>query len=397
MILKDMASHKTGRPSSRRIQNGGGKRNSSIELLRLLSMLMIVSFHLCVGNRYDWFLAQPPTPTKVAYQFLMGGGWVGTFIFFTISIWFLLDRQNTLKSSLKRIWILERELLFWSLALFAATLFLRKAGLYSGSVLKLAAHSVLPLTTSLWWYPTSYAMFLLLLPFLVTGMKALGERAHRSLALIALLMWGIAGLLPFTRNDLHGGSVLVFVYWFVLLSYYRWYMERISAATCWKLILAGLGIEVVYCLAFSLVFAMTGKGAGFQFFIFDNWKIPSMFIGFGLFELFARREFHSRCVNCLAGSAFGVYLVHYHPAVKTLWMNWLPLDKLYLSAHPLAAMTVCVLAIFACCLALDLVRQGLFAMTVDRNRGRWFELVWNKATERTKPMPVHTVPVHTEK
>ena len=103
-------------------------------------------------------------------------------------IWFLLDRQNTLKSSLKRIWVLERELLFWSLALFAATLFLRKAGLYSGSVLKLAAHSVLPLTTSLWWYPTSYAMFLLLLPFLVTGMKALGERAHRSLALIALLM-----------------------------------------------------------------------------------------------------------------------------------------------------------------------------------------------------------------
>ena len=86
-------------------------------------MLMIVSFHLCVGNRYDWFLAQPPTPTKVAYQFLMGGGWVGNFIFFTISIWFLLDRQNTLKSSLKRIWILERELLFWSLALFAATLF----------------------------------------------------------------------------------------------------------------------------------------------------------------------------------------------------------------------------------------------------------------------------------
>ena len=307
-------------------------------------------------------------------------------------IWFLLDRQNTLKSSLKRIWVLELELLFWSLALFAATLFLRKAGLYSGSVLKLAAHSVLPLTTSLWWYPTSYAMFLLLLQFLVTGMKALGERAHRSLSLIALLMWGIAGLLPFTRNDLHGGSVLVFVYWFVLLSYYRWYMERIRAAICWKLILAGLGIEVVYCLAFSLVFAMTGKGAGFQFFIFDNWKIPSMPIGFGLFELLARREFHSRCVNCLAGSAFGVYLVHYHPAVKALWMNWLPLDKLYLSAHPLAAITVCVLAIFACCLALDLVRQGLFAMTVDRNRnrGRWFELVWNKFTERTKPMPVHT-------
>ena len=119
-----------------------------------------------------------------------------------------------------------------------------------------------------------------------------------------------------------------------------------------------------------------GKGTNFQFFIFDDWKIPSMLIGFGLFELFAHKEFHNRCVNCLAGSAFGVYLIHY------FWMDWLSLDKLYLSAHPLVAMTLCVLAIFACCLALDLVRQGLFAVTVDRNRGRWFELVWNKATER---------------
>ena len=63
-------------------------------------------------------------------------------------------------------------------------------------------------------------------------------------------------------------------------------------------------------------------------------------------------------------------------------MDCLSLDKLYLPAHPLVAMTLCVLAIFACCLALDLVRQGLFAVTVDRNRGHRFELVWNKATER---------------
>ena len=61
-----------------------------------------------------------------------------------------------------------------------------------------------------------------------------------------------------------------------------------------------------------------GKGTNFQFFIFYDWKIPSMLIGFGLFELFAHKEFHNRCVNCLAESAFGVYLIHYHPAAKAL-------------------------------------------------------------------------------
>ena len=41
-----------------------------------------------------------------------------------------------------------------------------------------------------------------------------------------------------------------------------------------------------------------------------------------------------------------------------------------------------MLAIYIVCTLIDFVRHGLFAVTVDRNRGRWFELAWNKATER---------------
>ena len=36
-----------------------------------------------------------------------------------ISAWFFLDREQTIKSNLKRVWIMERELLFWSLAFVA--------------------------------------------------------------------------------------------------------------------------------------------------------------------------------------------------------------------------------------------------------------------------------------
>ena len=31
---------------------------------------------------------------------------------------------------------------------------------------------------------------------------------------------------------------------------------------------------------------------------------------------------------------------------------------------------------------IDFMRQGLFAVTVNRNRGHWFELVWDKAMKR---------------
>lgn len=30
------------------------------------------------------------------------------------------------------------------------------------------------------------------------------------------------------------------------------------------------------------------------------------------------------------------------------------------------------------------MRQGLFAVTVNRNRGRWLELVWDTAMERSE-------------
>lgn len=38
-----------------------------------------------------------------------------------------------------------------------------------------------------------------------------------------------------------------------------------------------------------------------------------------------------------------------------------------------------VLLVFAVCIVLDLLRQLLFRVTVDRHRGRWFDRLWTSA------------------
>lgn len=94
-----------------RISNGGG-RNSSIELLRIIAMFMILAFHFIVHNGYD-VRKLPLGPERIFFQLAMaGGGKVGVVIFFSISAWFFLDKEQTIKSNLKRVWIMERELLF---------------------------------------------------------------------------------------------------------------------------------------------------------------------------------------------------------------------------------------------------------------------------------------------
>lgn len=71
---------------------GGGQRNSSIELLRIIAMFMILMCHFIVHNGYD-VLKLPLGPERIFFQLVMqSGGVIGVVIFFSISAWFLLDK-----------------------------------------------------------------------------------------------------------------------------------------------------------------------------------------------------------------------------------------------------------------------------------------------------------------
>ena len=61
------------------------KRNSSIELLRIVSMIMIIGFHfLLINSEVNNMLSLPMGVSKFFYENLfLNGGWVGNCIFFT--------------------------------------------------------------------------------------------------------------------------------------------------------------------------------------------------------------------------------------------------------------------------------------------------------------------------
>ena len=356
-------------------------RNSAVELLRLIAMLMIVGYHWVYVSDATWIGNQSLGFTKFFYQVIIaGGGWVGNFIFFAISTWFLLDRAADLKSSFRRIWILEREMLFWSVTLLIVSLALAhrdKGHITSVVIIK----SFLPLLTGLWWYPTSYALFLLFMPFLVSGMKQLGQRNHRSLAIIVFFIWGILAMVPKVSlsPDLSSASVFVFIYWFILLSYWKWYRLAMSTRTCWCLIVAGLAIELLYWGAGNVRYMLSGKGLSLQYFIFDHWKLPSMMIGMGLFSLALKVSWHSRIINWMAASAFGIYLIHFHPVIFAYWTTRVfNIRDVYQYSHAILKGVGIVVLVCAVCLMLDMIRHVIFMLVVDRHRGRWFDLLWDK-------------------
>ena len=362
---------KHGMPAHSRNSNGG-VRNSSIELLRIIAMFMILAHHFIVHNGYD-VLKLPLGPERIFFQLVMaGGGKVGVVIFFSISAWFFLDKEQTIKSNLKRVWIMERELLFWSLILVTFYLVFDRADLG----MKLMVKSVMPLSMGLWWYATAYAIFLALLPFLAKGLKALGRKYHLALASTVLVIWGLTSFIPGMIGISDG--FFGFIYLFILISAYKWYLRPLSIKQTWALTAVGVGFVLLYTAA-STVLGLFGINKGI--FITGDWKLPVVMIGFGMFLLFDRVTFHSRIINRIAQSAFAVYLItDYAASEKLLWTRLFNLQDLY--QQPLAILQILgiLLAIYAICTLLDFIRQALSAVTIDRRRGHWFDLLWNKAS-----------------
>lgn len=359
-------------PSHSRNSNGGGCRNSSIELLRIIAMFMILMHHFIVHNGYD-VLKLPLGPERIFFQLVMaGGGKVGVVIFFSISAWFFLDKEQTIKYNLKRVWIMERELLFWSLILLAFYLVFDRADLG----MKLMLSSFAPLSMGLWWYATAYAIFLALLPFLSKGLKALGREYHLALAATVLVIWGLTSFIPGMIGISDG--FFGFIYLFILISAYKWYTEPFTTRQIWLMTGIGLGFFLLYTCA-SITLSLFGHNMGI--YITGDWRLPVIMVGFGMFLLFDRVTFHNRVINRIAQSAFAVYLItDYAASEKLLWVRLFNLENLY--QQPLAILQILgiLLAIYVACTLLDFIRQALFTITIDRQRGHWFDLLWNKVS-----------------
>lgn len=320
-------------PARSRNSNGGGCRNSSIELLRIIAMFMILMHHFIVHNGYD-VLKLPLGPERIFFQLVMqGGGKVGVVIFFSISAWFFLDREQTIKSNLRRVWIMERELLFWSLCLIAFYFVFDRTDLG----MKNMAKSFAPLSMNVWWYATAYAIFLALLPFLSKGLNALGREYHLALAATVLVIWGLTSFIPKTLGASALTGVFGFIYLFILISAYKWYVKPFSIKRTWLMIGIGLGFFLLYtCASIAL---------------------------------------------SLLGHNMGILITDYAASEKLLWVRLFNLQNLYQQPWAILRILGILLAIYAACTLLDFIRQALFAVTIDRRRGHWFELLWDRVSK----------------
>ena len=348
-------------------------RNSNIELLRILSILIIMWTHLSVL----------PSLKEADYPFLSGliadWGGIGDNLFFGITAWFMCNESPNFRKSCHRVWKLEQQLLFYSLGLFVVCTMLFLSGYpifhSMGSWLHLGVVSVLPVLTGLWWYPSAYVVFVLICPWLTRGLRAIGRAGHGFIAILGIVMWGI---LPYVSKGMDL-SVFMFFYLYVPMAYLRWYRsdwER-SRFVAWALTLGGLFVS-------SACYAIRKIVVGSFTYGVNPWYLPSMCAALGIILLTTQaRPRHSRVINAVAKSTLAVYLVHLNWGILPLWQHILSriLISSGLSNQPwllFIAHFACVALLYLFIVVIDMVRRKLFDLTVNRpgRENRWFNRGW---------------------
>ncbi len=287
----------------------GSGRNSNVELLRIVGMIMIIWCHYLRRDTIDWGSIQ----LRSFNSFFGSLGGVGDDLFFGISAYYLCaHKHTTLKQSFKRAWKIEKQLLFWSWLLLLVAWFAQFVChvlvFYSqDSFATLAIKSISPAFHCLMWYPTAYIIIVLLLPVINGFLCLIGRKGHVSLAFFLFVG---AGIVPPTQLQF-GLTFLLFVYLYVIISALRWYYpDFFLKSDLWKILLAiGLVAGILHVI-FSCSIKPYRYGGWFN----NPQYFPSLFISLALLCAALQRTPHtSKVINFTAAGTFAVYCIHHHP------------------------------------------------------------------------------------
>ena len=337
-------------------------RQSNFELLRIVSMLMIILHHFAVHGQFDLSVGGIPIFNALWLLYTAVGGKTGVCLFVMLSGYFSIRTTRPVWGKAARLWV---QVLTYSAVLSTAT------ALKSGSFgVQTLVYYILPVCVNDagWWFVRPFFLLLLFSPFLNRLLTQLDKRAFRVMLLLFLTLFSI---LPFAlRFGLHYTIRVDNFVWFVFLyalgAYLqmRQHKEKPKRAVCF---LSAAVLTAGVVLAVLLLCRLRGYNDPLSYFS-NSLNLPNdplypllavlLFLGF---EQIPLRQ--SKTVNFAASTIFGVYLLHDHPVVRTfLWQdlfrNAAFQSKPYLAAYALLVSA----AVLIGCGTVDGLRQ----LTLER-------------------------------
>lgn len=342
------------------------KRNATIELLRIISMILIITLHAADKGGV------------LELQYGMGNNvyipaWIlEAFAIFGLNMYVMIAGYYMVGGKFKTGRLLEIicTILFYSVGIFALCKLrvIPTEGLTTYDYLK----NLFPVHMETYWFCTAYVVLYLFMPVLARGVKAMSQKGLvTTIILLLIFETAFKSVLPFRFEiDDKGYSALWFLILFLVSAYIKLYgikfFNNVSRGVITYCVCAVL--VAAEEIALQVVVNKTGHLGVLHMVSYEHNHIFMVLGSIGLFTAFINaKPIYGKVGNVIsffAKGAFGVYLIHEHDLVKFKWPGWLGVNRLT-QANPLVyipAMLAIALCVYIVCALLDQIRIFLFTL-----------------------------------
>lgn len=342
------------------------QRNSTIELLRILCILMVIAGHYYAhGIAYAMspFVVETYSPRILAMQLISFGADIANDIFIIITGYYMIN--STING--KRVGKLIAEMLFYA---WGIAFIFHAAGLETFTWESLKA-VLLPFWSGENWFVTCYIILCLLIPFLNPFLKNLEQKDFVRLLIILFVIRFIAPILNTKTfwSTSHGLEQFIFLYFIgAYIKLHGFQTKLLQNKWSWRailLFLIGLWLTVTGGTAYV---GMRTQNHELIANVTKYYPIFSVLISpVLLIVVLGFKPFYSKFINIISGSVLAVYLIHDNPLVRNyIWWTISPNIDQIGSNHIFLHMAQKVVVIFVVCVAIDQCRIWLFEKPLEK-------------------------------
>ncbi|HEL1756366.1 acyltransferase family protein [Streptococcus suis] len=332
------------------------ERDSKLELIRIFSMLFIVSSHYVlhggIVNEVTGFDFNGLTS-----DFLYIGGKIGANLFIMLSGYLLCDCIYKTERLLKTALI---------------TLFYSTIGLLLGlivfndiSVIDIIK-SFFPIITDRYWFVTTYFLILVFMPYLNYAIIILNKKQLEFLLLLGFVLWCF--IPTFFNQDLNFSNFIWFIFLYILGSGMKKY--KFLYVDTAKSFIISLVFYLLIFISIQLLKLCSLQSEFFEtkiYFFTNSHSILTFFFTVFFFNgMLSLKSFTNYWINKVAKATFAIYLIHDNDFIREwLWKDLLKVSDYRHSSIFIWHYIFSILLIFLIGVILEILREVVFKMLLE--------------------------------
>jgi surface polysaccharide O-acyltransferase-like enzyme len=322
-------------------------RKSNLEILRIVSMILIIIHHYVVHGGFEW---ETVTINKIVLDVLTLGGKLGVNCFVLITGYFMIES----KINFKKVGKIVLEVLFYSVSIYISFVFLG----FINFDTKLFIKHIFPVIHDIYWFATAYVFLYLLSPFINQLINSITQKQHRYLCLMLIVIFCIIPTI--IEYDVEYSNLSWFVTLYLIAAYIRKYPNKHTETLKDNLIYTGIIISIMifFIVEVNFIALLIPRVGIYISYCAKANSIGILSLAIMMFLSFKNMNIkNSKWVNKIASSTFGVYLIHDNQLIRNyLWVKLLKGNTYAKSPYLIVHLICSIIFVFVICSVIDQIR-----------------------------------------